>query len=192
MQDSTNFHCHACCIQTKSSLYILLSPYCILNPMVLLHNGYVKHKADQTLSVGHPLNQPRKMFFFLFKFVLSRTTEEIRLLSFQSQTLRNYNFESTTKISVNSNTVEFLSSNMEDLNQATNLFTERLLYPQTTSSCIAKGLSSTHSDSLLPLKSHVCPSPPYSHGTVRRQRLSLMICWSSWSTEPFWNRRLRQ
>lgn len=31
-----------------------------------------------------------------------------------------------------------------------------------------------------------------SHGTVRRQRLSLMICWSSWSTEPFWNRKLRQ
>lgn len=63
IQDSTNFHCHACCIQTKYSLYILLLPYCILNPMVLLHNGYVKNK-DQTLSVGHPLNHPRKLFFF--------------------------------------------------------------------------------------------------------------------------------
>lgn len=43
--------------------FLLLS-YCFLNPMALLQNRYVKHKADQTLSVGHPLNQPRKMFFF--------------------------------------------------------------------------------------------------------------------------------
>lgn len=48
--------------------------------MALLQNRYVKHKADQTLSVGHPLNQSRKMFFFLFKFVFSETTEEITLL----------------------------------------------------------------------------------------------------------------
>lgn len=43
---------------------LLLLPYCFLNPMALLHNGYVKHESDQTLSVGHPLNQHRKLFFF--------------------------------------------------------------------------------------------------------------------------------
>lgn len=58
---------------------LLLLPYYFLNPVALFHNGYVKHGADQTLSVRYLLKQPRKLFF-LFKFVLSKTTEEIIIL----------------------------------------------------------------------------------------------------------------
>ena len=31
----------------------------------------------------------------------------------------------------------------------------------------------------------------YSHGTVRRYKLSLIVCCRSWSTEFFWNREFR-
>lgn len=155
----------------------------------------VKYDADQTLSVGHQFNHPRKVlfFFFFFKFVLSKTAEE----KYYSSTVTVYessNFENTMQFQklIQNQTVQFHSDSTEDTNQAINLFTGRLLHLQSTSQHFANGLSSINSDSLLPLRKYTCSSPPYSHGTVRRQRLSLMICWSSWSTEPFWNRKLRQ
>lgn len=76
-KDSPKFLCYACCIKTKYSLHISS-----VTLLLSKSNGIITKWICETRKIKLSLldihwTSPKK-FFFLFKFVLSETTEEIR------------------------------------------------------------------------------------------------------------------